>query len=117
VAKMLLSELEAVQQDDEPYDAKVKVLSQYVLHHVKEEEKELFPQAQRRLSMKQLEALGEQVEARRSALMVEGEAIPGEGTDVGAEEGRERRRNRDIMEEEGAEGTDRKEKRPARHAA
>jgi hemerythrin superfamily protein len=117
VAKMLLSALEAVQPDDEQYDAKVKVLSEYVLHHVKEEEKELFPQAQKRLSTKQREALGEQVEARRSELMVEGDAIIGEGAEVGAEEGRESRRDKEAIEEEGAEGTDRKEKRPARHAA
>jgi hypothetical protein len=45
------------------------------MHHVKEEEKELFPQAQHRLSAQRLNALGEQVEKRRSALMGEGEAL------------------------------------------
>jgi hemerythrin superfamily protein len=117
VAKMLLSELEAVQPDDEQYEAKVKVLSEYVLHHVKEEEKELFPQAQKRLSVKQLEALGERVEARRSQLMEEGEDGQGGNAEVKAQDGRESKRDRGVMEEEDAKGNDRKEKRPARYAA
>jgi hemerythrin superfamily protein len=68
VAKRLVSELDTFQPDEERYDAKVKVLGEYVLHHVKEEEKGLFPQAEKQLSTRRLEALGEQVEARRSEL-------------------------------------------------
>jgi hemerythrin superfamily protein len=88
VAKMLLSELDEIQPEEERYDAKVKVLSEYVLHHVKEEEKEVFPQAQKRLSAKRLEALGEQVEARRKALMKAGT----EEEDSEAEEEKEKER-------------------------
>ena len=73
VAKQLLSELEQLQPGDEQYDAKVKVLCEYTMHHVKEEEKELLPQAQKRFSSKRLEALGEEVESRRSQLMGEDE--------------------------------------------
>jgi hemerythrin superfamily protein len=69
VAKMLLAELDTLQSDDERYNAKVKVLSEYVMHHVKEEEKEIFPEAQKRLSSKRLAALGEEVEARRNELL------------------------------------------------
>src|ERR1041385_4029426 len=69
VAKLLLAELEELQPDDERYDAKVTVLGEYVMHHVKEEEKEILPQAQKRLSAKRLEALGKQVEERRGELM------------------------------------------------
>lgn len=69
VAKTLLGEIDALQPDDEQYGAKVKVLCEYVMHHVKEEEKEMFPEAQKRLSAKRLAALGEEVEARRTELM------------------------------------------------
>jgi hemerythrin superfamily protein len=88
VAKMLSAELEELRPDDERYEAKVKVLGEYVLHHVKEEEQELFPQAGKRLSPKRLEALGKQVETRRSELMGEGkdgEAEDTEGLDETAE--------------------------------
>jgi hemerythrin superfamily protein len=72
VAKHLIAELGQIQPTDEQYDAKVKVLGEYVMHHVKEEEKEMFPSAQKRLSGKRLEALGEQLEQRRNELMNEG---------------------------------------------
>src|SRR5205085_11025070 len=38
-AKVLIAELENGSPDDEYYDAKVKVLSEEIKHHVKEEEK------------------------------------------------------------------------------
>jgi hemerythrin superfamily protein len=43
--KNLVTELEGGTPDDELYDARVKVLSEYVKHHVKEEEGEIFPLA------------------------------------------------------------------------
>jgi hemerythrin superfamily protein len=61
VTKILLGELDALQPDGERYDAKVKVLYEYLMHHVKEEEKEMFPEAQKRLSSKRLAALGEEL--------------------------------------------------------
>ena len=42
-AKELISQLETMSPGDDLYDAKVKVLSEYVEHHVKEEETEMFP--------------------------------------------------------------------------
>jgi hemerythrin superfamily protein len=75
VAKTLLAELAELPPEDERYNAKVQVLSEYVRHHVKEEEKELFPRAQHRFSAQRLNTLGEQVEERRSALMGEGETL------------------------------------------
>ena len=77
VTKMLLAELEELQPDDEHFDAKVKVLYEYLMHHVKEEEKEMFPEAQKRLSAKRLATLGEEVEARKNELM-EGDEEEGE---------------------------------------
>jgi hemerythrin superfamily protein len=77
VAKQLLADLEQLQPDDEQYDAKVKVLCEYVMHHVKEEEKEIFPQAQKKLSSTHLSTLGEEVQERRSHLMGEGDEMDG----------------------------------------
>lgn len=57
--------------DEDPsdalYDAKVKVPGEYIDHHVKEEEGELFPQARR--AKLDLEAIGLQIVERKSALM------------------------------------------------
>jgi hemerythrin-like domain-containing protein len=88
VAKLLLSDLVQLRPDDERYNAKVKVLSEYVLHHVKEEEKEMLPQAQKSLSAKRLEALGEEVVTRRRELMETGEERKEEGAKGGDEKGK-----------------------------
>lgn len=69
VTKMLLAELDQLQPDDPQFDAKLKVLCEYLMHHVKEEEKEMFPQAQKRISAKRLAALGDEVETRRDELL------------------------------------------------
>ena len=69
-AKMLINEIEAGSGGDEFYEAKVKVLQEQIEHHVKEEEKQsdnLFQQA--RASDVDLEALGEQMAARKMELM------------------------------------------------
>jgi hypothetical protein len=42
-AKQLIAEIEEMSPRDKLFDAKVKVLVEYVKHHVKEEENELFP--------------------------------------------------------------------------
>jgi len=73
--KALVAELEGATPDDDLYDAKVKVLSEYVKHHVKEEEGEMFPLA--RKSDLDLEALGTELLARKEALAAEpGAATP-----------------------------------------
>jgi len=91
VTKMLLGELDVLQPDGERYDAKVKVLCEYLMHHVKEEEKEIFPEAQKRLSNKRLSALGEEVEARRNELL--------EGNKDGETQERPNMKNQDEVEE------------------
>lgn len=69
-AKMLIAEIEAGGPDDEFYDAKVKVLSEQIEHHVKEEEQRvegLFAQA--RKAGLDMDALGEQMAAEKASLM------------------------------------------------
>ena len=69
-AKLLINELEAAEPDESYYDAKVKVLSELIEHHVKEEEKQrdnLFQQT--RAADIDLDALGAQLAARKAELM------------------------------------------------
>jgi hemerythrin-like domain-containing protein len=69
-AKLLIAEIEANEDgSDEFFDAKVQVLSEQIDHHVKEEEEDLFPQA--RKADLDLDALGEQLAARKRELMKE----------------------------------------------
>lgn len=67
-AKLLIAEIEAGNgQSDDFFDAKVKVLSEEIDHHVQEEEKELFPKV--RKADIDLEGLGEQLADRKSELL------------------------------------------------
>ena len=70
-AKKLIAEIEAMKPGEEFYDAKVKVLGEYIKHHVKEEEQPggLFSQAKK--SDEDLEAMGERLKARKEELMAE----------------------------------------------
>ena len=68
-AKLLINELEAAEPDESFYDAKVKVLSELIEHHVKEEEKQrdnLFQQT--RAADIDLQALGAELAARKAEL-------------------------------------------------
>ena len=62
-AKALIGQLEGMQPSDELYDAKVTVLGEYIEHHVKEEEKEMFPKA--RKARMDLEELGERIKEHK----------------------------------------------------
>ena len=68
-AKDLIAQIEGG-SGDELWEAKVKVLGEYVNHHVKEEQNELFPQVKK--TKLDLKALGEQLQARKMELMGEG---------------------------------------------
>ena len=65
--KNLIAQLEGVEPDGETYDAKVKVLSEYVKHHVKEEQTEMFPKA--KTSSLDMVGMGAQMSARKEELM------------------------------------------------
>ncbi|MEF3365373.1 hemerythrin domain-containing protein [Methylocystis sp. 9N] len=65
-AKQLIAEIQAMTPDDRLFDAKIKVLGEYVLHHVGEEENEMFPEA--RESGVDLMALGAQLAKRKKEM-------------------------------------------------
>lgn len=65
-AKALIAEIEAMSVGEPLFDAKVKVLGEYIKHHVEEEEKEMFPEC--RDAGMDLKGLGEQLAARKAEL-------------------------------------------------
>ncbi len=67
--KSLIAQVEGVEPDGEMYDAKVKVLCEYVEHHVKEEQDEMFPKA--KASKLDMMELGEQIATRKKELIAE----------------------------------------------
>ena len=67
--KDLVSQLEAMDPDDDLYDAKVTVLGEYVAHHVQEEENEMFPKC--RKAEMDLSDLAGQLAERKAELMAE----------------------------------------------
>src|SRR5579884_620491 len=69
-AKLLMAEIEAGSgASDDFFDAKVKVLSEEIEHHVEEEEGELFPEV--RKADLDLQSLGEKLAARKKELLKE----------------------------------------------
>jgi hemerythrin superfamily protein len=69
-AKDLIAQIEALHPDDDRYDARVIVLCEYVKHHVKEEEGEMFPKA-RQCGELDLKAMGEAFAQRKAELEAE----------------------------------------------
>ncbi|STR23833.1 Alr3199 protein [Janthinobacterium lividum] len=65
-AKELIAQIAAMDPADDLYDAKVKVLSEQIEHHVKEEEGDMFPKV--RETAVDLDALGQQMAARKEQL-------------------------------------------------
>jgi len=65
--KDLIAQVEGIEPDGEMYDAKIKVMSEYVKHHVKEEQNEIFPKAKdTKLDMVKL---GVQLAERKAELL------------------------------------------------
>lgn len=65
-AKDLIAQIISMEPTEDLYDAKVKVLSELIDHHVKEEETEMFPKA--RKAKLDLDALGAQIAARKEQI-------------------------------------------------
>jgi len=68
-AKMLIEQLENMGPEDPNFHATFTVLGEYVLHHVKEEEGEMFPQVKK--TDLDLEELGARMRSRMEELMGE----------------------------------------------
>ena len=79
-AKVIINDLEQADPKDEYYDAKVKVLSEEIKHHVAEEERWITGMfAQSRRADIDMEALGAQLAARKEELMAQakgGKGLP-----------------------------------------
>jgi hypothetical protein len=90
-AKQLINEIEAGGPEDDFYDAKVKVLSEMIEHHVEEEEKRsegMFSQA--RAAGLDMDALADQMRARKRTAMEEFQAgKPAQPTTLREENGGE----------------------------
>jgi hypothetical protein len=68
-AKKLIEEIEAGKPGDDHWDAKVKVLSEMIKHHVKEEEQRDGMFAKAKKADLDLDALGEEMKTRKDELM------------------------------------------------
>jgi hypothetical protein len=68
-AKKLIAEIEKMQPSEQLYDAKVKVLGEYIKHHVKEEEQPGGIFAQAKKGEQDLDEMGKAMKARKEELM------------------------------------------------
>jgi hypothetical protein len=119
-AKELIAQIEGMQPEEPKYAAAFKVLGEYVKHHIKEEEGEMFKQLER--ARVQWEPLLQEMQERRVELLAEHGL---EEVDEGAEEegeeggeamaeapeaqptrGRRGRRGQERMQEEEAEAAE-----------
>jgi hemerythrin superfamily protein len=71
IVDWIISQMKKLKPDDEHYEAKFTTLKENVEHHIEEEEKEMFPEAQEKLGS-QMESLGQKMMERKEALMKRG---------------------------------------------
>lgn len=69
-AKDLIAQIQGMAQADDKFDATVKVLGEYIDHHVKEEKNQIFPKARAARKL-DLVAMREELEERKEELMSE----------------------------------------------
>lgn len=86
-AKDLIAQIQAMDPHDDLYDAKVKVLGEYIDHHVKEEETEMFPKAKK--AGIDLVELGQRIQERKDEITeIPSSPIPPQLTESGRQAGR-----------------------------
>jgi hemerythrin superfamily protein len=68
-AKDLISQIQSMSASDPMFDATVKVLGEYVNHHVEEEQNEIFPKVEK--AKIDLEEIGAEIAQRKEELMEE----------------------------------------------
>ena len=68
IVKRLIKEMRGLPGSDETFEAKASVLMENVEHHADEEERDLFPPAERELDQDQLDELGRKMSALEKRL-------------------------------------------------
>jgi hemerythrin superfamily protein len=68
--KDLIAQIQGLGEPDDMFDAKVKVLGEYIEHHIKEERNEVFVKARAARKL-DLVAMRDELEARKEELMAE----------------------------------------------
>ena len=100
-AKDLIAKIEGMTSADESFKATVKVLSEYIKHHVKEEEQELFPSLEE--TELDLQDMGVQLANRKAELLAELESVD---EDEDEDEEDEDEEDDDALEDEDDEDED-----------
>ncbi|HEX3463494.1 MAG TPA: hemerythrin domain-containing protein [Candidatus Elarobacter sp.] len=67
-AKKVIEDIRATDSGDESYKPKITTLSELIDHHVKEEEREMFPKAKKLMSEDELVDLGQQMAQLKAQL-------------------------------------------------
>ena len=83
-AHTLIEQLQEMDSDGDKFPARFTVLCEYVLHHVKEEEKEMFPQLRKARGL-DWEAMATAMDERRAELQGEEDGSDGGTADGGGE--------------------------------
>jgi hypothetical protein len=86
VAKLLIAELDAMDGSESHFDAKFHVLAESVRHHIKEEEDEMLPKAQK--VKLDFAVLAEKMTRRKEKLLADGTPPVGEERMVKASRGK-----------------------------
>jgi hemerythrin superfamily protein len=82
--KRLLGELSRMRPQDDAFESKMSELMRDVKRHAKEEEDEMFPEAQKAFSPEELEDLGERLEERKRTLAGSIRVAPSYGMSPGS---------------------------------
>ncbi len=66
---LVLPDLLGTDPASDNFSGRAKVLKELVFHHAKEEERDMFPRAKELMSKEELQALGDQMAARKDELL------------------------------------------------
>ena len=69
IVDWIIAQMKKLSPSDENYDAKFTTLKENVEHHIEEEEKEMFPEAEEKVPANQMAEIGKKMMARKEALM------------------------------------------------
>jgi hypothetical protein len=69
--KKVIPDLHKADESSIAYSGEAKVLKDYIFHHLKEEEEEMFPRVRELIGRKELRELGEKMLARKKELLGE----------------------------------------------